>query len=724
MKRLIIILSLLTIIFILSCDSRNFRQFVQVRGTVDGNPTDFDLYYRPGGQEVFNYVPDIPGTYEIEVYDEGYINLRANKVGFIVTPPETVIHIDMSREIYEANFTFVDTDRGYIRISGYVDDVATPFTCIVEHPTATDTIPITTGFTDYTIPETGLFRFTPYKFGHEAMPQRAELNISILTDVRSVSFDFADTMATDDTTGYYIFAKGRTDEADVSFSLVYTGPESDSVFIPVGGKSVELSSPGEYRVHATKGSFIADPAETTIYLSNDNPGDTLDFLFADTSSSEIEIFIKGYLDGDDQSFICRIERDAPPLDLSAVVGVDGYTYTSTEYGHYTVTPLEDDLSFTPDYTELDMSESNPADTAEFEFSGGSVEYWLAISGRASGSATSFNVKYSTDTLAGWSTASVSGHTRLEFDGPTRVFVRADKDIHTSSPSLYIANLTADSPDDSVHFTFTPVPDYESEIYFADLSGGRICYVEDFAGTGFTAFDGEGFFAFTEISDVHITDEYIYLLDYARGRVVQMSDMSGSGITFFEGEDAMSLYQPSSILTDSYGRIYIADTGNHRIVRIDDITGRGFIALEAESGEPRLFSFPQGLAIDGYGRIYIADSGNRKVVRVEDMRGANWREWDADGDMVYPTDIAISTSHIYVSDPSANIIFRTTNVVSGTTERMITGVESPLSIETVGEDILYWGGEMGIYRGQWLSADHIYWQPTVPCQGVTGIQVFE
>ncbi len=520
----------------------------------------------------------------------------------------------------------------------------------------------------------------------------------------------------DDTTSYYIFAKGHTDEAQVSYSLIYDGPTSDSVFIPAGGKRIDLDGPGEYRLRANKASFTPVPLEMTVALTEDEPGDTVDFLFS-TETTGISIFINGLQGGAGHSFDCRITRDDPPFEDNFDIPSAGYLYTSTEYGTYTITPITE-IEVSPESATLVMDATNPDDTATFVFS--DPEYVLAVSGDETG----FTLYHSTDTLAGWTEVYVSGdHYRLIYEEPTIVFVRAEKMMFTAAPSVFRASLTAAYPTDSVHFHFEPIPSIESEIYMADLSGGRVIFSEDMFGTGFSYFDGEGFFPATNISDVHVTDDYIYALDYSRGGIIRMSDMSGSDYTYFEGEGSMALYHPARIITDAFERIYIADKGNHRIVRMDDMTGAGFLELSSLDGGGRLFSFPQGLALDPYGRIYIVDSGNSRIMRIDDMLGSNLRVWDADGDMEYPTDIALDESfRIYISDPTANAIWRADDIFGTNSEMMHTGVESPLSIDIIGNTV-YWGGEMGIYRAEWRSAS-VYWQPTPPCQGVTGIQVFE
>ncbi len=99
---------------------------------------------------------------------------------------------------------------------------------------------------------------------------------------------------------------------------------------------------------------------------------------------------------------------------------------------------------------------------------------------------------------------------------------------------------------------------------------------------------------------------------------------GPGVPIFKskfgsiGAAPSEFEDPSSIATDSQGRIYVADSLNHRI-QVFDSNGAFLFAFGSFGDGPGEFNLPQKIAVGPDGRIYVWESLNGRV-QVFDSEG--------------------------------------------------------------------------------------------------------
>jgi hypothetical protein len=106
---------------------------------------------------------------------------------------------------------------------------------------------------------------------------------------------------------------------------------------------------------------------------------------------------------------------------------------------------------------------------------------------------------------------------------------------------------------------------------------------------------------------------IFVADRLNGRIVYMKDMAGAGWTTFgsSGTGKNQFTNPSGLSMDAAGRIYIADRNNNRIVRINDLRGAGWTTLGTPCQGVNQFVLPYGVVVH-QSAIYVAVSGQGTV----------------------------------------------------------------------------------------------------------------
>lgn len=82
----------------------------------------------------------------------------------------------------------------------------------------------------------------------------------------------------------------------------------------------------------------------------------------------------------------------------------------------------------------------------------------------------------------------------------------------------------------------------------------------------------------------------------------------------DAPEALTLKNPSDLISDDQGRLYIADTGNNRVL----ILSADYRLVKVLTGYPQgdetvSFKEPQGIFVSGDGRLYVADTGNGNLV---------------------------------------------------------------------------------------------------------------
>lgn len=108
-----------------------------------------------------------------------------------------------------------------------------------------------------------------------------------------------------------------------------------------------------------------------------------------------------------------------------------------------------------------------------------------------------------------------------------------------------------------------------------------------------------------------------------------------------------LKRPFGVLFDHHGRIIVSDAGLGALFRFDRAGKR--LDVFGTAGAFRLKN-PMGLALSSDGVIFVADLGLKRVVSF-DADGNVKKAYGRDGDLVNPTDVAISPdgSKVYVAD---------------------------------------------------------------------------
>ncbi|MCA9790822.1 MAG: NHL repeat-containing protein [Candidatus Eremiobacteraeota bacterium] len=107
---------------------------------------------------------------------------------------------------------------------------------------------------------------------------------------------------------------------------------------------------------------------------------------------------------------------------------------------------------------------------------------------------------------------------------------------------------------------------------------------------------------------------IWISDTGNGRIVYMEDMTGKGFTTlgYAGFGLGRFLEPGQVWVDEQGRIYIADAGNNRVVRVDEMTGRGWVEMGG-------FNHPGGVCVKG-DNVYIADTDNDQILLYDKWDG--------------------------------------------------------------------------------------------------------
>jgi DNA-binding beta-propeller fold protein YncE len=107
------------------------------------------------------------------------------------------------------------------------------------------------------------------------------------------------------------------------------------------------------------------------------------------------------------------------------------------------------------------------------------------------------------------------------------------------------------------------------------------------------------------------------------------------------QSIQGLKMPSSIATDSQGRIYVADSEAGRVM-VFNSSG----ALLYSIGP---LAFPTGLALDeAQGELFVVEHLERRV-RVYDLEGAWKRDLGSEEQLHTPQGLALDAEHLYVSD---------------------------------------------------------------------------
>jgi hypothetical protein len=170
-------------------------------------------------------------------------------------------------------------------------------------------------------------------------------------------------------------------------------------------------------------------------------------------------------------------------------------------------------------------------------------------------------------------------------------------------------------------------DDQDRIYVADYGNSRLVRLDNMSGSGWIAFgsQGSGTNQFDHIADVAIHAGKIYISDHYNNRIVRIDDMSGAGwVTYGTYGSGVGQFNRTGLIDfDDSGRIYICDYDNDRVVRIDDMSGTGWVELKSPPGGGVGFSHPDGIDFALDGKIYIVDRFNMRIVRVDDMSGAGW-----------------------------------------------------------------------------------------------------
>ncbi|MEI6206532.1 MAG: FG-GAP-like repeat-containing protein [Desulfuromonadales bacterium] len=190
--------------------------------------------------------------------------------------------------------------------------------------------------------------------------------------------------------------------------------------------------------------------------------------------------------------------------------------------------------------------------------------------------------------------------------------------------------------------------------------------------------------------------YIADRDYHRVRKVAagtgiITTVAGNGSSYYSGDNvaatSASLFNPTGVAVDKFGKLYIADSGNHRIRKVDNgiittvagYTDSGVSLGFAGDGGPAtsasLFT-PIGVTVDKDGNLFIADSSNNRIRKVAAGSGiistvaGGYPGFSGDGGpaslatLNYPTGVTLdSAGNLYIADMTNGRV-RRIDAVSG------------------------------------------------------------